>query len=132
MSQVLLSTATVYARDARGNLQRCRSSNDSGSQSNFITDELCKKLNFKLQVNVSITGVGQSRANYSTQLQLISAFCLVLPQLTENIPSISFNKTISNIPENLHLADPTFNNTGPIDLLLGLNIFWTLLYVTQV
>ncbi|KAJ8962545.1 hypothetical protein NQ318_000937 [Aromia moschata] len=133
--QVLLSTAVVRVRDARGNLQKCRALLDSGSQSNFITEGCCKKLNIQLMpANYSITGVGQatSNVNYIGEIELFSnnnayhatISCLVLPKITEILPMIYFDKSNLKIPDNIRLADPTFNQPGNIDILLGkLNIY---------
>ncbi|KAJ8957213.1 hypothetical protein NQ318_007775 [Aromia moschata] len=133
--QVLLSTAVVRVRDARGNLQKCRALLDSGSQSNFITEGCCKKLNIQLMpANYSITGVGQatSNVNYIGEIELFSnnnayhatISCLVLPKITEILPMTYFDKSNLKIPDNIRLADPTFNQPGNIDILLGkLNIY---------
>lgn len=141
-SQVVLSTAMVRVKDRRGQFYECRALLDSGSQSNFVTDALCKKLNLQLQrADYSIAGVGQALANvsYTSELQLFSnnnsynvtISCLVLPRITENLPTISFDKSGLKIPQNIQLADPSFNQSNPVDILLGANIFWQLLCVGQ-
>jgi hypothetical protein len=52
--------------------------------------------------------------------------CLVIPKTTENLPVKSFDKRRLNLP-NLPLADPLFNKSGPIDLLLGADVFWSVM-----
>jgi hypothetical protein len=52
--------------------------------------------------------------------------CLVIPKITENLPVKSFDKRRLNLP-NLRLADPSFNKSGPIDLLLGADVFWSVM-----
>lgn len=62
--QVLLSTAIVYINDVFGAQHECKVLLDSGSQSNFITRELCDKLKLpKEKLNVPISGLGQICTN---------------------------------------------------------------------
>lgn len=59
---VLLSTAIVHVRDAKGNVHSCRALLDNGSQSNFVTTELAKKLGLRQYPTcVPINGVGDSK-----------------------------------------------------------------------
>ncbi|KAJ8953097.1 hypothetical protein NQ318_013439 [Aromia moschata] len=94
-----------------------------------------------MPANYSITGVGQatSNVNYIGEIELFSnnnayhatISCLVLPKITEILPMTYFDKSNLKIPDNIRLADPTFNQPGNIDILLGANIFWELLCVGQ-
>jgi hypothetical protein len=43
--------------------------------------------------------------------------CLVVGKITDNLPSVSINSNL-NIPKNIKLADPIFNQSGQIDLLI--------------
>ncbi|KAK9744282.1 putative peptidase (DUF1758) [Popillia japonica] len=141
-SQVLLSTAIVLIEDMNGTLHRCRALLDNGSMSNFITKRLCKKLNLNVtQVDYAITGVGQTTSNvkFATNFKLLSRnglfntriSCLVLPEVTAKLPICSFNKNMLEFPTGLELADPSYNETGSIDLLLGSAIFWKILHPEQ-
>ncbi|KAG5884558.1 hypothetical protein JTB14_015693 [Gonioctena quinquepunctata] len=57
-NQVLLSTAVVRIKDHRGQLQLARVLLDNGSQSSFITEELCQRLNLKRSpTNLAIRGI---------------------------------------------------------------------------
>lgn len=57
--QVLLSRATVLIIDSVGNVHECTALLDSGSQSNVITESLCKQLNLNLtNVSFPIGGIG--------------------------------------------------------------------------
>ncbi|XP_018569140.1 uncharacterized protein LOC108909313 [Anoplophora glabripennis] len=60
--------------------------------------------------------------NYTTSLSF-----LVLDKITDNVPVVSFDASELKIPTNLYLADPEFNKSKPIDILLGAGIFWELL-----
>ncbi|KAG5875543.1 hypothetical protein JTB14_017750 [Gonioctena quinquepunctata] len=58
--QVILSTAIVLVKDKNDQFHEARVFLDSGSQSNFITRELCNKLSLPMkQVDFSVEGVGQ-------------------------------------------------------------------------
>ncbi|KAK9708704.1 putative peptidase (DUF1758) [Popillia japonica] len=124
-------------------MHQCRALLDRGSMSNFATNDLCKKLNLNLQrAHYAVTSVGKAMSNikFTTKLKLSSSDnsfsqsieCLVLSQITTNLPVVSFNRKILVIPKNLALADPYFNKSAPIDLLLGSSTFWELLCTAKV
>lgn len=145
-SQVLLSTAIVYGEDDQGKHNQIRLLLDSASQSNFITEKMCHKLNLKMKpINIKVAGISNESTNikYKTQLNIksmhnnfsITVSCLVLPKITTGfMPQSHINKNSINIPSNikLKLADPTFDTPGDIDMLLGAEIFWQLLCVGQI
>lgn len=142
-SQVLLSTVMVRVQDSTGKFYNCRALLDSGSMSNFISENLCKKLNLpKQEVNYSVVGVGQARTSVKCHTNVkifshcnaynVTISCLVLPKITEDLPTMSFNKTSVKLPANIKMADPNFNKAGPIDILLGSSIFWQLMCVGQI
>lgn len=142
-SQVLLSTALVKIRDQAGQYTVGRALLDNDSQSNFITEEFASKLGLKLINNrIEVKGVNQhvSQAMKSTNLRLTSRFdtfemeleCIVLPEITQNVPTFEFEKASCNIPENIKLADPQFNLSGKIDLLIGAERFWEIICVGQI
>lgn len=55
--------------------------------------------------------------------------CLVLNEITCDLPTVSFGAEKIDIPSNLRseLADPQFNEKGSIDILLGSDVFWEIL-----
>nr|XP_037875266.1 uncharacterized protein LOC119630330 [Bombyx mori] len=134
---VLLSTAIVEIRSQSGVYHQARALLDSGSERSFITQTLCDKLNPPiLQSTQKIHGVGntitqcsqscdieiQSRTgSYTARIQ-----CLILPQITSNLPMKTYNVNLFTIPDNIVLADPTFYDSQPIDLLIGADLFWEL------
>jgi hypothetical protein len=137
-SEVLLSTAYVNVRDAGGKWQQCRALLDVGSQSNFISESLSNLVGTSFKdVNMPVSGIGSLNRNIKrvTQVEIsplndrdntFDLSCLVIPKITENLPVKSFDKRRLNLP-NLRLADPSFNKSGPIDLLLGADIFWSVM-----
>ncbi|XP_062538802.1 uncharacterized protein LOC134207098 [Armigeres subalbatus] len=59
--QVLLATAVVLIEDDKGNRIPARALLDSGSKSNFITENLCQQMKAtRDQVDISILGIGQT------------------------------------------------------------------------
>ncbi|XP_030763274.1 uncharacterized protein LOC115887891 [Sitophilus oryzae] len=139
----LLSTANVNIYDSNGKLHSCRVLLDSGSQSNFISERLCDILHLtKEKTSFSVSGINQiseilkhkvivkirsATINYEAKLT-----CLVVPEITGNLPSVSFDHTLLNIPKHIQLADPNFNISKPIDLLIGADLFWELLSIGQI
>nr|CAI5846040.1 unnamed protein product [Callosobruchus analis] len=45
--------------------------------------------------------------------------CLIIDQITDKLPSMSFNKGALRLPDNIKLANPHFNVSEKIDLLCG-------------
>lgn len=142
-SEVLLSTSLVNIQDSEGNYQTARALLDSASQSNFVSSKLCDELGLhKEKINMNIHGIGNSNFNirYKTTIKLqsrinnfsVTIVCLVAPTITSQLPSCSFDRNLINVPANLKLADPSFNKSNDIDLLLGAQVFWSLLSIGQI
>lgn len=142
ISQVLLSTAIIKVFNGK-NFIKCRALLDSGSQSNFITENLCKKLNLNLlKINHIVKGVGTALSNVNKQVNItIGSFqsayeqeinCLVLQRITDRLPLISFDKNVLNLNNDWKLADPTFNINEDIDMLIGASVFWEILGSEQI
>ncbi|KAJ8936098.1 hypothetical protein NQ314_012489 [Rhamnusium bicolor] len=116
--------------------------NDSGSQSNFISERMCVKLDIqKCKMNHVIKGVGSTLSNISSQVNItigsscsdfsMDVNCLILPKITDELPVLSFNKQFLNIPSHLIFADPSFNVSQEIDVLLGIHVFWSIIRTEQ-
>lgn len=141
--QILLSTAIVDIEDIYGVKHECRVLLDSASQSNFITEKMVQKIKLaKNKSYTSITGIGenQSKVSHSVNCTIhsrhnaykVSLNCLVLPTITQDLPSVQFNASKWNIPKTLSLADVNFNTPGTIDMLIGAELFFRLLCVGQI
>ncbi|XP_058176692.1 uncharacterized protein LOC131291491 [Anopheles ziemanni] len=139
---VLLLTAVVNVLDAKNQPHRCRVLLDSGSQVNFLAEEMANRLGLpKRPANVPIVGINalrtlardkltvtiQSRVNsYQTSLE-----CLVTPKITGTIPSCNINIDNWDIPEGITFADPTFYTPDKVDLLIGAELFFDILKPSQ-
>lgn len=53
--------------------------------------------------------------------------CLMIPKVTEVIPTIRMDTPSWPLPADIFLADPEFNTPGQIDMLLGVSHFRRLL-----
>ncbi|XP_038106598.1 uncharacterized protein LOC119766232 [Culex quinquefasciatus] len=113
---VMLLTALVHLLDDKDRPVPCRLLLDNGSQVNFITEQLAKRLNTRrVAANVPICGIGavKTYARESMTVQLRSRYnsftveveCLIVPKL----------------------ADPNFHTPDRIDMLLGVSMFFKLL-----
>ncbi|XP_055622041.1 uncharacterized protein LOC129765656 [Toxorhynchites rutilus septentrionalis] len=142
-STVLLFTALVKVRDNLGQYQVARALLDSGSQSNFISESLCQRLALsRSKVNLPVSGIGQAVVNvrYSVSVELSSRHglfeqsmeCLVLPKLTISLPTRTVDVHTWKIPNNIPLADPQFNVSNGIDIIVGAELFSMILQAEQI
>ncbi|XP_062704266.1 uncharacterized protein LOC134286638 [Aedes albopictus] len=137
---VLLATAVVILVDDSGVEHAARALLDSGSECCFMTESLAQQFKAKrTKINVPITGIGQSSTHARHKLQStirsrVSGYStaiefLVLPKVTVNLPSTSVDVSSWEIPDGIQLADPSFHDTQPVQLVLGAEIFFDLFKV---
>ncbi|XP_038122432.1 uncharacterized protein LOC119771109 [Culex quinquefasciatus] len=135
---VLLLTAVVDALDKHGKPQPCRVLLDSGSQVNFVTEELANRLGVKKQpANVPITGINELRTHARDKVLVkfrsrVSSFacaleCLVTPKVTGKIPSRKIDVSGWRLPEGVVLADQDFHTPDKVDMLIGGELFFDIL-----
>lgn len=138
-SSVFLSTVIVWIRDQFGGRQLARALLDSGSEVNVMSERLSQMLKLKRRtIYVPITGIGKAEstakhavnAMVSSQVTdfMVGMNFLVLQRVTSDLPSFTTPVSHWNIPKNLQLADPEFNISGRIDLLLGAEHFLRFLF----
>lgn len=141
-NHTILSTAIVHVKDTRGHVHDCRVLLDSGSQANFITTAFCKRIGFvPIPIESTVTGLGKvvnsirgrtkvtihsKRNKYQANLD-----CLCIDTITIDMPSLPLPRELIEVPNNIALADPEFNITKPIDMLIGASLFWALLCIGQ-
>lgn len=58
--------------------------------------------------------------------------CLVLEKIVDDLPNITVDINKEKIPNNIKLADPNFNVSTPIDMLIGATLFYQMLYIGQI
>lgn len=141
-SQILLGTAVILVKDTNDQWHKCRALLDSGSQSNFIKESFLAKLKCETQqTQLSIFGVNQIQtdANLRATISIKSRFnnnvCTLkfisLPNITSKLPSQPLNIRNWNLP-NVELADPAFNVSSEIDMLIGAEIYFEILRLDQI
>ncbi|XP_055621994.1 uncharacterized protein LOC129765607 [Toxorhynchites rutilus septentrionalis] len=135
-SKILLATALVLIEDNCGLKYHARALLDSGSESNFVSERLCQRMRIsRTKVDVSIVGIGgvatsvkhkvhaTIRSRTSPYAQKMSF--LVLPRVTVNLSSATVQMKRWNMPDGIELADPAFYQSGSVDLVLGIQSFFS-------
>lgn len=140
MNSVHLGTAIVYISDSVGTWHLVRALLDSGSEASYITLDCLNRLQLPIfSSNTVISGFGNVRVNTvnrRTTLHVRSRSqpkpvyqmqVLVVNQFTTNRPKVPLPTHILHRFNQLPLADPDFISPGPIDLLIGADLYFTLL-----
>ncbi|XP_058817069.1 uncharacterized protein LOC131680368 [Topomyia yanbarensis] len=138
---ILLSTALVTIKDRFGRATLARALLDSCSQHCLMTASFASKLQFReTPTYLSVQGIGSARS-VSTKLvsaevgprsRIISPFTEemqfhVLPKLTVLLPTTSCNPAEWDLPDSTLIADPSFHEPGPVDLIIGAEYYMDLL-----
>lgn len=138
-SEALLATAEIKIQNPISHSSKiCKVLVDSASQSNLISRRLARELDLKphskgcnlgsIQGHSSVSGgcvEGRVIATHA-QFQLLVNFEIV-DEIVDAVPQESFSIDDWHIPKNLILADPNFNMSSEIEVLLGLRLFWKIL-----
>ena len=137
-SNSLLMTCRVMVNAPDGSSVEARAILDSASSASFISERLAQSLCLpRSSRNARISGIGGM--SHKSPVQSITTFdvsavrsssrkigvtAVVVPRVTCDLPPlpIPFNLKWNHLT-NLQLADPTFNQPGRIDLLLGVDVF---------
>lgn len=142
LTHVLLPTAIVYTYDGQGNRHKIRILLDTGSQSNFIRQDIVQQLNLKSKrVNHPVSGINNTQIHVTSEVSITlhsqyNAFkctinCLTIPDITNDLPQTTLRFGDFNIPEHIQLADPTFTQSSKINILVGAEVFWQLMCIGQ-
>ncbi|XP_065091625.1 uncharacterized protein LOC135712602 [Ochlerotatus camptorhynchus] len=131
---VFLLTALVRVVDAFGQGHLVRALLDSGSQPDIVSERMARQLRLKkTNVDVTIQGAGQleqsvresivaqvksRNGNFEAEIKF-----LVMNKVTANLPAHDISTDDWQIPEELALADPGFNKSQRIDMVLGAKHF---------
>lgn len=132
--EVLLTTVQVKVKSIDGTYIKLRALLDQGSQVNLITENAAQLLRLpRSNINACVTGIGTASGDCRGQLKLTcksihSDYCfttqaLIMKKLTNNLPTTTFGKSEWPHLKNLKLADPDYNISGQIDLLLGADVY---------
>lgn len=136
---VLLSTARIEVLDNRGTYQPLRCMLDTGSMSSFITSKCVSRLGLTpTTTSVQLTGLGTMQTSVNQQVTLsfrpfhrpdpvFTIDTLVVSKVSDNLPSYQLSTESWFHLSNIRLADDQFHTPGPVDVLLGADIFGKLL-----
>ncbi|XP_058449054.1 uncharacterized protein LOC131429015 [Malaya genurostris] len=138
-TQVFLATAIVKVFGPKGNSFLARVLLDSASQPNLMTERFRQLLNArKTPDSTEIAGIGgeiAAVATCSTVATIASRFnnfrvpleFIVMEKVTNDLPAWTVDSSDWSIPENIRLADPSFATKGPIDIVIGAQIFFEII-----
>lgn len=126
---ILLRTALVQIRHC-GELFTTRALIDPGSQRTFVSEKLRKLLKLPYhKSHFEIIGIGGQSQSSDKECEIeifsprkkfsFTINAIVLPKVTRRIPSASFIISNPEELEQLDLADPYFNQSSQIDLIIG-------------
>ncbi|XP_055911959.1 uncharacterized protein LOC129945983 [Eupeodes corollae] len=142
--QTVLPTILAKLENNKNQLIDVRVLLDTGSQSSFISESCVQKLGLRrTHARIPVLGLGSMEAGFTkgvVSLKLLSRYsstfltvdALVLTKLTSNLPSNSFDISTLDYICNLDLADPGFNFSCAVDVILGADKVWSILKSDQV
>lgn len=135
----MLPTAAVKIKGKNNVFQNARAIVDSACMNTLITKQAFNRLGLERRnANILVSGISDSepsKARGSVMLQISSRFddqviivveALIMDTLVPNQPCETFDIDSSAFDE-MPLADPNFNRSGKIDLLLGIEVFFSIL-----
>lgn len=132
--EILLATALINIQGADGEYRKMRALIDQGSQVSLITENAAQLLRVpRRKCKGIITGIG-TKDNSCTGMININCSSLteeftfntdayIMKSLTRNLPNQSFTRPQWGFLKNIPLADPEFNVSRPIDVLLGADVY---------
>lgn len=132
--EVLLTTILLKVQNSTGEYVTLRALLDQGSQLSLISEKASQLLGLQRHsYHASIAGIGNG---YSRSKGVVTLSCqsiyddyqlstqaLVISKVINNLPNISFNKQTMPHISNIKLADPEYNISKPIDLLLDASVY---------
>uniref|UniRef100_A0A1B0D835 DUF5641 domain-containing protein n=1 Tax=Phlebotomus papatasi TaxID=29031 RepID=A0A1B0D835_PHLPP len=135
---VLLATAVIQVQNDNGDTLLCRAVLDSGSQANIITEEVCQMLKLsKRKSNCRLEGIGATNTPSPYQVTVnfgprgfnrwTQTDCIVQEKITGRHPAVKISTSLP-IPSKLVMADPQWNQPHQIDILIGGQHYWELVY----
>ncbi|XP_062533922.1 uncharacterized protein LOC134202935, partial [Armigeres subalbatus] len=141
----LLPTVVTQVAGSDGKLYDVRALVDSGSQVSLITEACVKRLGLRRSnatlevtgVNAEVVGKTAGKVTlvitprFEKARKLVTQ-AYVLGKLTATLPCQRFNVSNMSYLEGLQLADPQFNKPGSMDIILGADVFLSILQSGQV
>ncbi|UYV78173.1 hypothetical protein LAZ67_16000366 [Cordylochernes scorpioides] len=136
----LLATARVRLVGPRGMGVTVRALLDQGSQSSFVHRDLLHHLNIPVhKVNAQIYGINDTKGEHVKQMVSCSVAsltesgwtmpirALVVGRMTGILPGRDLRIPVPSSWKTLPLADPQFETSGRVDVILGADVYGSLL-----
>lgn len=131
--EIMLATALLKVKATDGTYMTLRAFIDPGSQVTLITESAAQKLGLqRTQYNACIAGVGSvtNKSRGKVNLTCMSRHndftfetdALVMSRVVSNLPNVTFEKKNWSHIEHLTLADPDYNISRSIDILLDASV----------
>ncbi|KOB73159.1 Uncharacterized protein OBRU01_08821, partial [Operophtera brumata] len=134
--ETLLPTAVVNMRAADGTLVKIRALLDQAAQVSIISENLVQILGLKRynsKISSPITGIDlcQKKCNGAVSVEIESMYhdyhyqteALIVSKVAYDLPNVSFDHKPMEHLQDLSLADPTFNVSQRVDMLLGGDVY---------
>lgn len=133
---VFMLTVVLKVVDCYGQEHMARALLDCASQPNIISENMAQILRLqRSRVNVLIHGVGekpqQARNSVRTQIRsrkedfALDVDFLVLKSVIPRLPAYEVSTDDWNLPKDLFYADPNFNKSSGIDMIIGNEHFFS-------
>lgn len=145
LTTVLLGTALARIQDSAGCYHPLRIVIDCGSQLSFITSNVVERLGLsRRKCFTHVSGIGSLEgprgkgittcviAPTSATHPQLSTEAVILPNISANLPSVPLSSELRDSLSHISLADPQFDKSGPIDMLLGADLYPFILVNGQV
>jgi hypothetical protein len=136
----LLMTSKIELKTKSGDWIEARALVDGGSQSNFMTERLMKRLDLQSKsTNIRVNGIAGSVGQVLKKSNTVMKSCcfeyqrdvefLIVPKLADKLPSTKIDLKNFKIPRFVQekLADPQFTDALDVDVLVGVEIFMEIL-----
>ena len=134
-TQGVLSTIQKLARDRHDKWVNLRALLDSGSTVNVMNTQATPRLGLPTKrTAATYTGIARTRVPRPSAVVTLDLYCpykeqlltttaLVLKTITYDLPSQPINATELTQLDGVQMADPLFHTPGPIDLLIGIDLY---------
>ncbi|XP_012543645.1 uncharacterized protein LOC105841073 [Monomorium pharaonis] len=136
VTNILLATARVEITARNGRTSQTRVLIDQRSEVSLITERLAQRLRLtRTRSQIPLVGIG---AQQTTRTNGLATFIVaphfdsrfrctvnahILPKLTTSLPSAKIEPHQWQHLNGLNLADPNYQSPGPIDLILGADVY---------
>ncbi|GBM25047.1 hypothetical protein AVEN_96637-1 [Araneus ventricosus] len=124
--RVILATSNVYVLDHSGAVRKGRALLDSGSMCNLMSSDVASTLGLKKEkINILVSGISDTAVNVKRKSTSIILNCdcsfsanldfLMIPKITDLMPSTSIDLEEIKIPLYVIFADPNFFSPAKVD-----------------